>query len=839
MSRGRIARANRRYPETRRKAARYGRTVRVRRAQGLPPNLLSGAGGRNKEISTNRYRIALAIALMSLALMIVGIGVFTVSSAAAVGGTLNAYRDLNESLPAAAEVASESFETSRIYDRNGNLLQEVDNPNTGWRTFVPLDEVSPIAIQATVAAEDATFWSHYGVEPLAIVRGALIIVGGEGSSGGSTITQQLARGLYPEKVGTDISISRKIREAMAAVAIDNEYSKQDILSMYLNLIYYGQRSYGIEAAAQTFFDKHASELNLAEASMLAGLPQLPSAYDPTVNYEAAKERQRYVLDQMVEYRYITRTEAEEAFNVLLKPQRRSNAIQHAPHFTNYVKDYIGETYGENALYEGGLQITTSIDIELQDRAEEIINEQIQSNLLAYGRNNAAMVIMVPWSGEILAMVGSANFDDPVIGGQNNYAVSPLQPGSSIKPVVYAKAFEDGWNPGTVIFDTTYSEPTAQGPYEPRNYTGQFFGAVSVRTALANSLNIPAVKTASYTGVDAMMELGRRMGLRDSFAGQASDYGYGTSLALGAGEVTLLEHTNVYATLANNGAYVPANPILKITDSQDNVLYEIEEDPHVTDPDQALRAEYAYQITSILTDNEERAMIFTEENLFASTEDALGRPTAAKSGTTDNWKDIWTMGYTTDVAIGVWTGQTTQGGDRQQQLPELDGIQGAGPIWQEMMIEVHEDAEWSEYLRGPNGQAVPEAFPRPDGIYEGEVCVATGGRPTGGSSSRDELLVRGAGPSLDCNQISSYHAQELEKALADVRTNGGQYTGSGPDSIYRYAEAVGQSNNVPRSFNDDDDDDDEEFFSEEDDFSGDDGFSGNDDDSSPDIVPRDD
>ncbi|MGH2562372.1 MAG: transglycosylase domain-containing protein [Thermomicrobiales bacterium] len=830
MSRGRIARANRRYPEARRKAARYGRTVRVRRAQGLPPNLLSSAGGRKKETGTNRTRIALSIVVICFALLIVGIGIFTVSTAAAVGGTLNAYRDLNESLPTAAEVAAESFETSRIYDRNGNLLQEVDNPNTGWRTFVPLAEVSPVAIQATVAAEDATYWSHYGVEPLAIVRGALIIVGGEGSSGGSTITQQLARGLYPEKVGTDISITRKIREAMAAVAIDKEFSKQDILSMYLNLIYYGQRSYGIEAAAQTFFDKHASELNLAEASMLAGLPQLPSAYDPTVNFDAAKERQRYVLDQMVEYRYITRAEAEEAFNVLLKPQRRSNAIQHAPHFTNYVKEYIGEKYGENALFEGGLQITTSIDIEMQDRAEEIVNQQIQSNLLAYGRNNAAMVIMVPWSGEILAMVGSANFDDPTIGGQNNYADSPIQPGSSIKPVVYAKAFEDGWNPGTVIFDTTYSEPTAQGPYEPQNYSGQLYGAVSVRTALANSFNISAVKTASYTGVDPIMDLGRRMGLRDSFAGQAADYGYGTSIALGAAEVTAVEHTNAYATLANNGAYVPANPILKITDSQGNVLYDIEKDPNVTNPEQALRAEYAYQITSILTDNEARAMIFTENNLFGDTQQTLGRPTAAKSGTSDGWKDIWTMGYTTDVAIGVWTGQTTQSGDRQQQLPELDGIQGAGPIWQQMMIEIHENPTWSEYLRGPNGQAVPEAFPRPSGIYEGEVCTATGGRPTGGSGSRDELLVRGAGPSLDCDQMSAYQAKELEKALADVRTNDGKYSGNGIDNVYRFAEAVGQSSGGGRSF-DDDDDDDEENFSEEDE------FSGEDEDSSPGIVPR--
>jgi membrane peptidoglycan carboxypeptidase len=757
---------------------------------------MPGVTGRTHKSGSYRNRVALGVVLMSVLLLIAGLGVFVASAAAGVAGTLTAYREVNAGLtPDAGIITAKTFENTRIYDRNHNLLQEVANPNTGWRTFKPLNEISPYVVEATVSAEDSTFWSHYGVEPLAIVRGALIIFNGEGSSGGSTITQQVVRGLYPEKIGTDYSLTRKIKEAMAAVAVDNEYSKQDIMTMYLNQIFYGQRSFGIEAAAQTYFQKHAKDLDLAEASLLAGLPQAPSYYDPTVRFDQAKLRQRYVLDQMVKYKYITKEEADNAFNEPLKPGTRTGAILHAPHFTNYVKDYISDKYGEDALYEGGLQITTSIDINLQDKAEQILANQV-AQLAPYNRNNAAMVMMVPWSGEILAMVGSANFDDPTIGGQINYAVAPLQPGSSIKPVVYAKAFEDGWNPGTIIFDDTFREPAPPGSgqpdYEPQNYTGQSFGAVTVRTALANSLNIPAVKAIQYVGVDQAMDMGRRMGLKKSFAGTAADHGWGLSLALGAGEVSMVEHTNVYATLANEGKYVPANPILKITDSQGHVLYDITKDPKVLHPTLALRAAYAYQITSILTDNQARSMIFTENNLFGNTQDALGRPTAAKSGTTDGWKDIWTMGYTTDLAIGVWVGQTTADGSRQPYLPELDGIVGAGPIWSQMMIEMHQNPTWSKYLVGPNGNQLPESFPVPPDIVKGPVCVATGGQPTGGDQTRQEVLVRGGGPALKCNELSAYQAKQLAAALADVRTNGGKYTGNGVDSIYRFADEVGAS-----------------------------------------------
>ncbi len=524
MSQGRIARANRRTPAARRRMARYGRTVGARRGYVMPPHLLPGVTGRKKKSSNKRNGILVSVVVVFLGFIVLFTAGMIISTAAAVAGTVHAYREVNKDLPNAAVVAGDTFENSIIYDRNGGVLQEIANPNNGWRTFVPLDQISPDLINATVAAEDSTFWSHYGVEPGAIVRGALINYGGEGSSGGSTITQQLARGLYPDQIGFDISYTRKIKEALASVYLDNKFSKQDILTMYLNQIFYGQNSYGIEAASETYFQKHANELTLGEASLLAGLPQAPSNYDPTAFPDKAKARQKYVLKQMVRYHYITQDQADAAYADTPAAHKRNAEIKDAPHFTNYAKDWVVQHYGEDALNEGGLRIYTTLDPTLQHRAEEIVRGQLP-DLAQWNRNNAAMVAMVPWSGEILVMVGSADFNDPTIGGQVNYAVAPIQPGSSIKPIVYAAAFEDGWNPGTVVIDSSFKEPTPNSPepyYEPQNYTGNYYGAVSVRTALSNSLNIPAVRAIKYTGVQHVMDLAQGHGIQaklDGFRGE--------------------------------------------------------------------------------------------------------------------------------------------------------------------------------------------------------------------------------------------------------------------------------------------------------------------------------
>ena len=719
--------------------------------------MLPGARRSNGDNST-RNKFALVGVILFLGLGLTTIISLALSTSAAVGGTVAAYRDVNDGLPNAAVVTTDTFQTSRIFDRNGVLLQEIEAPDGGWRTFIEIDQVSQYAIDATVAAEDATFWSHWGVEPMAIIRGAVINASGEGSSGGSTITQQLARGLYPEQIGFELSITRKFKEALAAVELDRKFSKQDIMTMYMNLVFYGQRSYGIEAASQTYFNKHASELTLAEASLLAGLPQAPSFFDPTVRLDQAKLRQKYVLDQMVKYDYITREEADAAFQEPLQPQTRTSEIQAAPHFVQYVKDYVTELYGPDALTKGGLQIWTRIDVNLQARAEQIVAENMPF-LNAYRRNNAAMVVMVPYTGEVLAMVGSADFNNPDIGGQINFARANLQPGSSIKPVVYAAAFESGWTPATTVMDITLKEPTPGAPnpfYEPQNYTGRFYGAVSVRTALSNSLNIPAVKAGRYAGIDHAYDLARRMGIKTGLPNTWENYGL--SFSLGSGEVPLLEHTNVYATFANNGTFVPATPVIKMTDSSGNLLYELDRSKTLQEGTPALKAAYAYQISSILTDDEARGLVFGRGNLFERTGEQLGRPVAAKSGTTDGWKDIWTMGYTTDVSIGVWTGQTSQNGTAEIELPQLDGIQGAGPIWQQMMLDIHANPEWAALLYGPNGQPLPQTFTPPPDLTQRDVCSVTGHQASNQWETKKEWLVDGEGPALDCNQVSGLRAE---------------------------------------------------------------------------------
>ncbi|MDI3339378.1 MAG: transglycosylase domain-containing protein, partial [Sphaerobacter sp.] len=531
--------------------------ARGRRPRGhrLPPALLPTRRRRTRL----EWTWARGLAAIALGVVVLCLG----TAGAAAAGGLAFWSYLTGSLPSPQEVEARQFATTKIYDRNWRLLHEVSDPQTGWRTPVSYQEIlDHIAQQqsdpnaphrawifdATVAAEDATFWVNQGVDPVAIARGFVINLTGAGSSGGSTITQQLVRTLYPETIGTERSYMRKLREAIMAYQFTRHYSKEQILEMYFNNVYYGNRSYGIDAAAQSYFNKHPWDLTLAEAAMLAGLPQAPSLYDPTQNYELAKARQRYVLEQMVEQGMITPQEAEAAYAEPLNPQVREGRYNLAPHFVNFVKYYLEQKFGAAALYQGGLVVRTTLDYELQETAQQIVAAHIE-RLRPWDANNGALVAMLPWSGEIVAMVGSADYYNESIDGQVNVAVRERQPGSSIKPVAYLAAFEKGWHPGTIIFDYDTRWPTPGAPepyYRPQNYTGQYYGAVSVREALGNSLNIPAVKAIDFAGVDSMIDLAHRMGIRTGLWRGTSHYGL--SIALGGGEVTLLEHTNVFATL---------------------------------------------------------------------------------------------------------------------------------------------------------------------------------------------------------------------------------------------------------------------------------------------------
>lgn len=792
MAHGRLARSTARYPDARRRADRYGKTRYGQKRRNLPPNLLRGVTGRDAKKSKFLGGPVGILTILAAVLGVAAVSFIVVTAITAtigVIGTMRAYKEVNADLPNAAEVVANTFQTTKIYDRNGVLLQEVDNPaaGAGWRTYISMEQMPEDFVNATVAAEDATFWTNEGVEPVAIVRGAFINISGAGSSGGSTITQQLVRHVFPDKINAlDISYTRKFREALAAYALAQQYSKSDIFTMYVNQIYYGHRAYGIEAAAQTIFDKHADELTLAEAAYLAGLPQSPSYYQDYP--DQAKIRQKYVLDQMVKYKYITRAEADAAFaeplTLRTETETRSGRVNAAPHFTEYVRQYVIEHYGIDALY-GGLEITTSIDLDLQARAEQIVAAGVQE-MTVFGRNNGAMVVMVPWSGEVLAMVGSADFNNALINGEVNYATAQIQPGSSMKPLVYALAFEQGWNPGTVLMDipTQWDIVGEDEPYEPQNYSGSFYGAVTVREALANSFNIPAVKATEFVGVQQVMDGTREMGLVDSLEQDAGFYGL--SIGLGGAEVQLLEHTNAYATLANNGNHVAPHPILSIKDSQGNELYALDSDQIAEDSNQAVPAGNAYQVTSILTDNEARSMVFGPDNRFSNTQQQLGRPVAAKSGTTDEWKDLWTMGYTTDIAIGVWVG--VSGGAPNTGLEAIDGIQAAGPIWQNMMYEVHK-SEFAPLLVGPDGNAMPEEFPVPDDTYEGEICAVTGQQPGTGQTS-EEWLVRGQGPDRACTDLGERERSELDKAVAATQSGNTRWSGNAVERIARYASAVG-------------------------------------------------
>src|ERR671913_1276441 len=774
--------------------------LRARRPPGsrrktLPPPLFRGVARRRSNAGKTIGVLAgLAVAFFLFFAVTVVAG--ALSTAAAVAATVQQYQEINGSLPNAAQVSADVFQTTRILDRNGVLLQEIADQDYGWRTFVPFEKISTHLIEATIAAEDATFWSHEGVEPYAIARGALIIAGGEGSSGGSTITQQLVRSVHPEAIGAEVSIQRKWREGLAAVALERQFSKHDILTMYLNQIFYGNRSYGIEAAAQTYFHKSAADLTLSEASLLAGIPQQPTNFNPALYPENAHRRQKYVLDQMVKLGYITRAEANEAhanWPTVYPARDGDGAVLDHPHFVQYVYEYLTEKYPDKDFTKGGFNIYTTIDTALQNRAEELVTQNIQQ-LQFYNARNAALTVVVPWSGEILAMVGSANFDDAALEGQVNITTSPQQPGSAIKPVVYAAAFEQGWHPGTVVLDAPIriETPGATDPvtgedvpfYEPQNYLRTFNGAVTVRTALANSLNIPAVKAVEYAGgAEAIVEMARRVGIKHELSQPPADYGL--SIALGSGDIWPLELTSAYATIANMGKYVPVTPILKITDSEDNVLYELDRDNTLQQAEQAIRAEIAYQLVSILTDNESRAMIFTRQNLFGQTQQTLGRPTAAKSGTTNDFRDIWTLGFTTDVAVGVWVGNT-----RNDPLAEIDGIQGAGPIWSQLMIDMHTRPEFMKLLLGPDGQPVPTQFQRPASIVDGVVCEATGGLPTDEWSNRAELLDSGGAPALRCDQLTPWQYKDLARTIDHMRKRGGNIGGGGAPSVYRYARGGG-------------------------------------------------
>ena len=637
------------------------------------------------------YRAQNSLVTRILLAAVIGLGLWSALAISSVIGTAAAaFAYFDKDLPSArAVVDRQVFQTARLYSRDGELLAELWDQNAGRRTLIPLEDVAPEMIYATLAVEDARFYTNPGFDIEAIGRAFLQnFQGGEVVSGASTLTMQLARNAFftPEE-RTQRSYTRKIREIVLSIKLSQQFTKNQILEMYFNEIYYGNLAYGVEAAAQTYFGKSAKDLNLAEATLLAGMPQAPSAYDPFTNWEGAKARQREVISAMVIHGFLEPERAEEVANqeVALK---RPEPVFRAPHFVNYVRDYLERRYGRDTLYNGGLEIQTTLDLKVQAAAEKAAREHI-ATIKHLNANNASVVAIDPKTGEILAMVGSVDFYDKSIDGQVNMAVAERQPGSALKPFNYITAMaEKGVTPATVIPDLPVGFPDEIGRYyTPANHDRTWHGPVTVRRALASSLNMPAVIMLKYIGVQPFLDTLHRAGITSLYGPK-----YGLSVTLGGAEVNLLDLTYAYAALANNGLQVGADvplsdrlphgrvyepvAIRKIVDSTGKVLYEY----NPPAGRQVFSPQHAFLITSILSDHEAQEPTYGPDSFLE-----LTRPAAAKTGTTEFYTDGWTFGYTPDLVAGVWVGNADNA-----PMKGVMGVSGAGHIWHNFMEDALRD-----------------------------------------------------------------------------------------------------------------------------------------------------
>jgi penicillin-binding protein 1C len=613
------------------------------------------------------------------------------------------------------------FQTTRIRDREGNILYEINDPEGGFRDYVTLDEVSPIMLQATVATEERNFFTNPGFSIPAIVRAVIRnYQEGRSISGASTITQQLTRALLlPEEERSQRTYRRKIKEIFLAAELGRRFSKEEILELYLNQIYYGNLAYGVEAAAQTYFDKPASELNLAEASLLAGLPQAPAVWDPVLNHDDAITRQQQVLGLMLEAGCIDTgrsdlalpcvtdadiSAARDDLAAVAAREFQAPTIQaRYPHWVVYVQQQLEKDPAiGNAIYTSGFDVYTTLDPRLQDLAQQQVDTVIDS-LADRNVTNASVIVIDVDTGAILAMVGSRDFDDESIDGQVNVALTPQQPGSSVKPFTYLAAFRQGWTPATVIWDVPIGyEIPGFGVYEPVNYDGRFHGPVSVRTALANSYNVPAVITLDHVGVPALLEVLNDVGIT-SLGDPSNPNQYGLSLTLGAGEVYLLEWANAFATLSRGGVLRPTYAIERIERNGEPIEgfpYQVPPGEQVVDPSDA------YLLTTILSDTKARIPAFGENTPISPP-----YPAAAKTGTTNDFRDNWTMGYTSEIAVGVWVGNSDN-----SPMVNVSGVTGAGPIWRGIMDGA---TQWYP----------PQPFTRAPGVFEQTVCQDDGAEPS--------------------------------------------------------------------------------------------------------------
>ncbi len=734
---------------------RLGRRVKARRGHQRTLRSLAGLG--------------LALALGTL-----------LAGAAVAGALFSFYSYYTRDLPSASALRAafdpsnhEFFQTTQIYDRTGqHLLYEVIDPRGGDRQYLTYAQIPPAVISATVALEDKTFFTNPGYDLVGITRALISNMRGEPIQGGSSITQQLVKNtLIPIEQRSVRSYDRKAREILLAAEITRQYSKEQILEWYLNTNFYGNLAYGIDAAALVYFDKHAPDLTLAEAALLAAIPNSPGL-NPATDLAGAKKRQETVLDVMAREGFISVVEAEVAKQetITLKPPVRRFNLE-APHFSIYVRQQLVKMFGEDLVNRGGLKVITTLDLDLQRQAECAARTQVarlsggapDTVVLAEGGaqciaaaflpapqasdagvdhhvTNAALMAVRPSTGEILAMVGSLDYWNTAISGNFNIAVDGLrQPGSAFKPFTYLEAFRLGYGPASMVLDIPTLFPLANGTtYAPENYDRKFHGPVSMRLALARSYNIPAVQTLNLVGVDNVIRRAHQLGINSLETGH-----YGLALTLGGGEVTLMDMTYAFSVFANAGVmagqsvapeaqrpgYRQLDPvaILRVEDGAGQVLYQLD----TPKTQSILSPELAYLINNVLSDREARVAAFGAGNPL----EMENRTAAAKTGTTNDFRDNWTVGYVPQLAVGVWVGNADN-----SPMQAVTGLTGAAPLWHAVMTYA---------ARAQN--LVPQEWAVPPGIVTVKVCEPSGKLPTRNCpATRDEIFMRGTEPTSPDN-----------------------------------------------------------------------------------------
>lgn len=623
--------------------------------------------------------------------------------------------------------------TTQILDRNGKLLFKIYTDEN--RTLVKIDKLPRYVKNAFISIEDKDFYSHQGFSISGIFRALIRNINlkclplrslGEGEcslEGGSTITQQLVKNalLSPER-----TITRKIKEIILAIGTEITYDKNTILEMYLNQVGFGGPAYGIQEASQQYFSTDAAKLSLSQAAFLAGLPKAPSKFSPFINPQLAINRQHDVLEAMLKTNSISKDEYLTAVDEKITLSSPTIDIR-APHFVMYVRDLLGDNFSENLVNLGGLKVTTTLDLDIQQFAEKTLNSQLEK-ISSLNVGNGAVIVTKPSTGEILAMVGSRNYFDVTHSGQVNLTTSLRQPGSSIKPINYALALEKGLSPNTIIKDepVTFNIP-GSSLWSPKNYDGQFHGNVTLRTALANSYNIPAILLLARNGVSEMVDLGIKMGITtwDQPKGR-----FGLSLTLGSVETKLTDLATVYGTFANGGLTIPLNPILKIEDNSGHILpfSPCPKDPNSCHPRQSIKPETAFIISDILSDNNARSSAFGYNSVL----NISPLKAAVKTGTSNNLRDNWTVGYTPDYVVGTWVGNN----DNTPMRNVASGITGASPVWAIIIKRLLNNSSNT-------------AFNQPTSVIRVPICKYTGTLPCENCPTIYEFFIKGQEPTKSC------------------------------------------------------------------------------------------